>query len=73
MAVRTYTQLYVFRADTATGRIATHVAPTICSIASLEERQGEGITWFGDDGAWMLTSEGVNEPLHVVACPAPGD
>lgn len=73
VAVRTYTQLYVFRADTATGRIATHVAPTICSIASLEERQGEGIAWFGDAGAWMLTSEGVNEPLHVVACPAPGD
>jgi hypothetical protein len=73
VAVRTYTQLYVFRADTATGRIATDVPPTICSIAGLEERQGEGLTWFGDEGAWMLTSEGVNEPLHVVTCPAPSE
>ena len=73
VAIRTYTQLYIFRADAATGRIATNVPPTICSIAGLEERQGEGLTWFGDDGAWMLTSEGVNEPLHVVACPAPSE
>lgn len=71
VAVRTYTQLYVFRAVPETGRIVTDIPPTICSIAQLEERQGEGITWFGDGGAWMLTSEGVNEPLHVVACPAP--
>ena len=73
VAVRTYTQLYVFHADAATGRIAAHVPPTICSIAGLEERQGEGLTWFGDEGAWMLTSEGVNEPAHVVACPAPSE
>lgn len=73
VALRTYTQLYVFSADRATGRIATEVLPTVCSIAGLEERQGEGLTWFGDEGSWMLTSEGVNEPLHVVACPAPNE
>jgi hypothetical protein len=70
-AVRTYTQLYVFRADSATGRIVTGVRPTICSIASLEEEQGEGITWFAATGEWLLTSEGRDEPLWVVQCPAP--
>ena len=71
VAVRTYTQLYVFRADSSTGRILTTVAPTICSIAGLDERQGEGLAWFGDGGAWVLTSEGRDEPLWVVDCPAP--
>lgn len=70
-AVRTYTQLYVFRADSITGRIDTAVPPTICSIASLEEKQGEGITWMPVAGQWLLTSEGRSEPVWVVACPAP--
>ena len=70
-AVRTYTQLYVFRTDSATGRIVTGVPPTICSIASLEEEQGEGIAWFAATGEWLLTSEGRDEPLWVVRCPAP--
>ena len=34
VAVRTYTQLYVFRADPATGRVLTAVPPTICSVAA---------------------------------------
>lgn len=70
-AVRTYTQLYVFRADSATGRIVTNVPPTVCSIGSLEEEQGEGVTWFAGTGDWLLTSEGRDEPLWVVRCPAP--
>lgn len=70
IAVRTYTQLYVFRADRTTGRIRTDVPPTICSVAGLEEKQGEGVTWFDGD-SWMLTSEGRGEPAWVVECPAP--
>ena len=70
-AVRTYSQLYVFRADSSTGRIATHVPPSVCSIAGLEEKQGEGITWFGAAGEWLLTSEGRGEPLWMVRCPPP--
>lgn len=70
-AVRTYTQLYVFRADPATGRIRTTIPPTICSIAGLEERQGEGVTWFGHPALWMLTSEGRGEPAWVVHCAPP--
>jgi hypothetical protein len=71
VAVRTYTQLYVFRADPATGRVLSGVPPTICSIAGLEEKQGEGITWFADAGTWLLTSEGRHEPLRVIECPPP--
>jgi hypothetical protein len=70
-AVRTYTQLYVFRTDSATGRIDDTVPPTVCSLAGLEERQGEGVTWFGETGEWLLTSEGRDEPVWVVRCPAP--
>jgi hypothetical protein len=73
IAVRTYTQLYVFRADSASGRIRTDLSPTVCSIAALEEQQGEGITWFGDAGSWLLTSEGRGEPMWVVDCPPPDD
>lgn len=68
VAVRTYTQLYVFHADPSSGRIRTDVPPTICSIAGLDERQGEGITWFGHPGRWMLTSEGRGEVAWVVHC-----
>lgn len=71
VGVRTYTQLYVFRADPTTGRIVTAVPPTICSIAGLEEEQGEGLAWFGATGEWLLTSEGRDEPLWVVGCPPP--
>ena len=71
VAVRTYTQLYVFRADSSTGRIITTIPPTICSIAGLDERQGEGLAWFAERGRWLLTSEGRNEPLRVVDCPPP--
>jgi hypothetical protein len=71
VGIRTYTQLYVFRADPTTGRIVTTVRPTICSIAGLEERQGEGLAWFGANGEWLLTSEGRDEPLWVVGCPPP--
>jgi hypothetical protein len=70
VGIRTYTQLYVFLADSTFGRIRTDVAPTVCSVAGLDERQGEGLGWFAE-GQWMLTSEGRKEPLRIVDCPAP--
>lgn len=73
VAVRTYTQLYVFRADSLSGRVRTDVAPTICSIAGLEEKQGEGVSWFAGTDTWLLTSEGRGEPLWVVTCPPPDE
>lgn len=71
VGVRTYTQLYVFLADSTTGRVRTDIAPTVCNVAGLDEKQGEGLSWFGDRGEWMLTSEGRKEPLWIVDCPAP--
>ncbi|MDQ3697775.1 MAG: hypothetical protein M3373_07090 [Gemmatimonadota bacterium] len=72
VAVRTYTQVYVFAADSITGRIRVSVPPSTCNIAGLRERQGEGITWYGATGKLLLTSEGRREPMWVVACPVPG-
>jgi len=71
LAVRTYGQVYVFAVDTTTGRPAAGVAPTICSIAALDEFQGEGIGWWWDRRRLLLTSEGRNAPLYVIECPLP--
>lgn len=71
VAVRTYSQVYVFAAEPRTGRIRTAVAPTVCDVLPLGERQGEGITWLGDTGHLLLTSEGRREPLRVIDCPRP--
>lgn len=70
-AVRTYVQVYVFAAEPATGRIRTDVAPSVCNVVDLDERQGEGITWLGASGPLLLTSEGRREPLRVIDCPRP--
>lgn len=73
VAVRTYGQVYTFAADPATGRIRGDVAPTLCNVAPLRERQGEGVTWYGRSEKLVLTSEGRNSPLHVISCPLPGE
>lgn len=73
VAVRTYGQVYTFVADSASGRIRTTVRPTICNVVPLRERQGEGITWNGGSRKLILTSEGRSSPLHLIACPLPGE
>lgn len=73
VAVRTYSQVYTFAADPASGRIRADVAPAVCNVVPLGERQGEGITWYGSSGKLLLTSEGRSSPLYVVACPLPGE
>jgi hypothetical protein len=71
LAVRTYRQLFVFPTDARTGRVRPGVAPRVCDLAPLREKQGEGVTWLGADSL-VLTSEGRGAPIHVVACPARG-
>jgi hypothetical protein len=71
VAVRTYAQVYVFAADSATGRIRASVRPSVCNIAGLREPGGEGIGWWGATGRLVLTSEGRRSPMHVIACPLP--
>jgi hypothetical protein len=71
VAVRTYTQVFIFRADSLSGRIRTGEPPSVCHIAGLGERQGEGVTWTRADGRLLLTSEGNDAPLQIVSCPLP--
>ena len=74
LAVRTYTQLYVFSADPATGQIDHRTSPSICNLAVLNEAQGEGIAWRSISGArgnFVFTSEGGHAPIKVGSCPLP--
>jgi len=71
LAVRTYTQVYVFATDSATGRVRGAISPSVCNIASLGRWQGEGITWFGRSGKLLLTSEGRRSPMFAIDCPMP--
>jgi hypothetical protein len=71
LAVRTYTQVFIFVVDSLTGRVAHSVAPAICNIVTLGERQGEGITWADNRGRLVFTSEGRTAPLYLATCPLP--
>lgn len=71
VAVRTYAQVYVFSADSATGRIDASVPPSVCNVIALERWQGEGVAWYGRSGKLLLTAEGRESPMHVIECPMP--
>ncbi len=66
IAIRTYTELYLFPVA-GPNRLG---APTVCNLAGLEP-QGEGVEWL-DDRRLILTSEAPlgtpAGPLHVVRC-----
>ena len=68
LAVRTYRQLYVIEVNPVTGAIARS-RPRVCNIFDLNELQGEGMTWVKPPATLLLTSEGRNEPLHILDCP----
>lgn len=71
LAVRTYADVFVFAVDSASGQPRHDVLPGFCAIAGLRKRQGEGIGWWWDRRRLVLTSEGRNAPMYVVACPVP--
>jgi hypothetical protein len=71
LAVRTYTQVFVFATDPATGRVRTNTPPAVCNVAPLHEDQGEGVAWTADSQHLLLTSEGRTAPFHIVGCPLP--
>src|SRR5688572_5443152 len=71
VAVRTYAQVYVFAADSATGRIDGSVGPSVCNVIAFDRWQGEGVAWYGRSGKLLLTSEGRQSPMHVIDCPMP--
>jgi len=67
VAVRTYTTVYVYASDPATGRIAPGARPAICDVSAVGGDTGEGITWTAD-GRLLLTSEGRASSVDVVRC-----
>jgi len=72
LAVRTYTWVATFPLDSATGLPRRGVAPALCALDALAERQGEGIGFLGASGGrFVLTSEGGEEPLRLATCPVP--
>jgi hypothetical protein len=70
LAVRTYVQVFVFRTDSATGRVDGATPPSVCNLAPLGRAQGEGIAWLGR-GEMVLTAEGRQSPMIVLTCPMP--
>lgn len=71
LAVRTYSQLFVYETDPATGRVDRGVAPAICNLTALGEGQGEGVAWATPSGRFVFSSEGPAAPLHLANCPLP--
>jgi hypothetical protein len=71
LAVRTYTELWIFATDPESGRVRADVRPTICDLSQLEERQGEAVTWLDATGRLLVMSEGQRAPLWAIECPIP--
>jgi hypothetical protein len=71
LAVRTYTEVFVFALAPETRLPERGQMPAPCSIRGLREQQGEGIAWWFDQRRVVLTSERRRAPFHVVECPLP--
>lgn len=71
LAVRTYTEIFVFVMEPETRLPVSGQTPEPCSIRQLREEQGEGIAWWFDQRRLILTSERERAPFHIVECPLP--
>ncbi len=71
VAVRTYSQVFIFATDSITGAVNHAVAPSVCDLAPLGEGQGEGVAWVNTRGRLAFTSEGRRAPLNLGDCPLP--
>jgi hypothetical protein len=71
LAVRTYSQVFIFATDTTTGRINRAVSPSVCDLVPLGEPQGEGVAWVDAGGRLLFTSEGQGTPIHLADCALP--
>jgi hypothetical protein len=69
LAVRTYSQLFIFATDIVTGRVNPAAPVTTCDLVPLGEPQGEGVTWLASGRRLLFTSEGQSAPLHLADCP----
>lgn len=66
IAIRTYTDIYVFRADSTGSRPSGLLGR--CSVKGLKGAAGEGIT-FLPDGRLLINSEGAGSRLYAGYCP----
>lgn len=71
LAVRTYSEVFIFAVDSGTGLPVQGIAPITCFIRFLREELGEGVGWWWDGRRLLLTSERRSSPLYVVQCPLP--
>jgi hypothetical protein len=71
LAVRTYMQLYIFDTDSMTGRVDHGISPTVCNLLTVDEIQGEGVTWADNNGRFVFTTEGRQAPIALADCPLP--
>jgi len=68
IAVRTYSQVFIFATDSVTGSVNHAVEPRVCDLTGLGEAQGEGVSWINDRGRLVFTSEGRRAPLNLGDC-----
>jgi hypothetical protein len=71
LAVRTYMQLYVLATDSVSGRVNHAIAPAVCNLVTVNEVQGEGVTWADNRGRFVFTTEGRRAPIALADCPLP--
>jgi hypothetical protein len=71
LAVRTYGEVYLFAADSLTGRPRADRHRRVCDLSGVEGGFGEGVTWLGRSQQLLLTREGRDAPMHVATCPSP--
>jgi hypothetical protein len=65
LAVRTYQEVAVFRADSLSGRPGDEVAR--CSLRALRERNGEAVAWM-PDGRLLFGNEGKGGRIFTGRC-----
>jgi len=47
------------------------VPPAVCNLLTVDEIQGEGVTWAGSTGRFVFTTEGQRAPIALADCPLP--
>jgi hypothetical protein len=70
LAVRTYNQIYVFKAK-PNGEPDVAIPPNVCDISALDEDGGEGLGWPSDGEALLLSSEGRAGQISTALCRIP--
>jgi len=71
LAVRTYSEVYLFPIDSLSGRLLPGATWWSCPVNHLDQRNGEGVAWWWDDQSLLLTTEGRRAPFRIIRCDLP--